>query len=253
MLTVLRHHARAFLEARGYWMRHRSVLPIGIDYQHDIRRLGNLLGVSIRVFLDVGANTGQTSIAALNNFPQASIYAFEPAKAAFSALTAKIRDRRFRAYNVALSDKSGQARFFDYGPLATSNSLVERAQYAVRAGHAATMQTVDCETLDDLCAREGITNIDVLKIDTEGHDLAVLAGATRMLDQDRIRFVYVEFNSLLPKPDASGGALLPISECLEPRGFRFVATYPDYLITTGEFFVTSNALFVRAGTAQSNP
>ena len=249
-MKSLRHRAREFLESRGYWLRHRSVLPTGIDYQHDIRRLCNLLHVSVRVFFDVGANTGQTSIAALENFPEASIYAFEPARSTFTALTGKIHDHRFRAFNVALSDKAGQSRFFDYGPLATSNSLVERAQYAVRAGHTATIDTVDCETLDEFCSRERVDSIDVLKIDTEGHDLAVLSGATRMLDQDRIRFVYVEFNTLLPKADTTGGALLPISECLEPRGFRFVATYPEYLITTGEFFVTCNALFVRAESGQ---
>lgn len=244
-MKSFRHRARAFLEARGYWLRHQSVLPTGIDYQHDIHRLGNLLGVSIRVFFDVGANTGQTSLAALENFPEAMIYAFEPAKSTFAALTTRIHDCRFRPYNVALSDTVGQARFFDYGPLATSNSLVERAQYAVRAGHAATIDTVDCETLDEFCLRERVDCIDVLKVDTEGHDLAVLSGATRMLDENRIRFVYVEFNTLLPKPGTTGGALLPISECLEPRGFRFVASYPDYLISTGELFVTCNALFVR--------
>jgi FkbM family methyltransferase len=235
---------RGWLEAKGYWIRHRSVLPFGIDYQNDIDRLAKLLELPISVFFDVGANVGQSTVAALEKFPNATIFSFEPDDRSFAALTTRVRDKRVRPFNVALSDQNGEAQFFDYGELATSNSLVPDAQYATRALNEATIRMVKCETLDDLCARLAIDRIDVLKIDAEGHDLAVLHGARRMLAEQRVGFVYIEFNTLLPKSDATGGALLPISELLEPAGFKFVASYPEYMITTGELFVTSNALFV---------
>jgi FkbM family methyltransferase len=235
---------RGFLEWRGYWVRHRSVLPFGVDYQNDIRRLANMGGSSIKVFFDVGANVGQTSIAALKNFPDATIYAFEPHGATFAALSANISSPRLHASNVALSDRAGEAEFFDYGALATSNSLVGDAQYAARTKHEVTVRKVDCDTLDRVCTTLEIDHIDVLKVDTEGHDLAVLQGAQRMLSQHRIRFIYVEFNTLGPKSGTTGGALMPISTMLEPLGFRFIASYAEYMITTGDLFVTSNALFV---------
>jgi FkbM family methyltransferase len=235
---------RGFLERRGYWIRHRSVLPFGVDYQNDIRRLANIDGSSIKVFFDVGANVGQTSIDALKNFPEATIYAFEPHNATFAALSSKVGDPRVHAFNLALSDRIGEAEFFDYGALATSNSLVGDAQYATRTKHEVTVRKVECDTLDNICSRLQVDRIDVLKVDTEGHDLAVLQGAQRMLSQRRIRFIYVEFNTLGPKPGTTGGALLPISAMLEPLGFHFVASYAEYMITTGDLFVTSNALFV---------
>ena len=235
---------KAILEAKGYWIRRRSVLPYGVDYQHDICRLANIFGISVNVFFDIGANAGQTSSAALANFPEATIFAFEPHKPAFSALKDNVRDPRVRPFNLALSDKSGKARFFEYGTLALSNSMVEYSQYAARAKHPAKILSVECETLDDICRTHGIDQIDVLKVDTEGHDLAVLRGAEQMLTEGRIRFVYIEFNTMLPKTGTSGGALLPISNILEPLGFRFIATYPQDMITTGELFLTSNALFV---------
>jgi FkbM family methyltransferase len=241
---TLRSTVRSLLERSGYWIRHRSVLPFGVDYQHDIRRLGNLYGIPIRVFFDVGANVGQTSTAALATFPDASVSAFEPDKTSFDALKRNVQDARFTAHNLALSDTNGEARFFDYGALATSNSLVEDSQYAKRAQHPVTVRTVDCETLDAFCASRRIDRIDVLKIDTEGHEMAVLRGASTMLADNRIRFIYVEFNTLLPKAGTTGGALLPIGEILEPLGFRFVASYAEYMITSGDLFVTSNALFV---------
>jgi FkbM family methyltransferase len=236
---------RGLLERRGYWIRHRSVLPFGIDYQNDIRRLANISGFSVEVFFDVGANIGQTSLEALKNFPDATIYAFEPHETTFAALSANVIGPRAHAFNLALSDRAGEADFFDYGALATSNSLVEDAQYATRTKHDVTVRKVECDTLDNLCDRLGIEHIDVLKVDTEGHDLAVLQGAGRMLSQHRIRSIYVEFNTIGPKAGTTGGALLPISTMLEPLGFRFIASYAEYMITTGELFVTSNALFFR--------
>jgi FkbM family methyltransferase len=232
------------LENRGYWFRHRSVLPFGIDYQNDIRRLSSLQGVPIDIVFDVGANVGQTSTAALTTFGSATIYAFEPDKRTFAQLVENVRDSRFRPFNLALSDRAGEARFFDYGALATSNSLVEDSQYATRAKHPASVTAVECDTLDAFCARLGVTRIDVLKIDTEGHDMAVLRGASQMLSMQRVRFIYVEFNTMLPKTGTTGGALLPICELLEPLGFQFVASYAEYMIPAVDLFVTSNALFV---------
>jgi FkbM family methyltransferase len=238
-----RRNLKGILERKGYWVRHMSVLPVGIDYQHDITRLSRAFGTEVNVFLDVGANTGQTSSAALATFPKASIFAFEPDKVTFAALTANLRNSRLQCFNLAMSNKRGEAQFFDYGPLATSNSLVANSHYALRSRNPATVRTVECDTIDSFCNRSLIDRIDVLKVDTEGHDLAVLGGATRMLDERRIQFIYIEFNTLLPTTGTAGGALMPIGELLEPAGFRFVASYPEYMITEGKFFVTQNALF----------
>jgi len=52
------------------------------------------------------------------------------------------------------------------------------------------------ETLDDIAAKEGVEYIDFLKIDTEGHELAVLSGASRLLREHRIGYIQFEFNAL---------------------------------------------------------
>jgi hypothetical protein len=76
--------------------------------------------------------------------------------------------------------------------------------------------------------------------------MAVLAGASAMLESRQVEFVYVEFNSMLPKEGTSGGALAPIGALLEPLGFRFVASYAEYMTTTDDLFATSDALFVNS-------
>jgi FkbM family methyltransferase len=222
-----------------------------VDYQHDITRLAKAFNIPVNVFFDVGANIGQTASAALANFPDARIFAFEPHAPAFGALMNSVRSPYFSAFNLALSDKCGEAKFFEYGDLATCNSMVSNSQYAVRARHPSKTVIVECQTLDNFCETHGVEQIDVLKIDTEGHDVAVLRGAERMLGEGRVRFVYVEFNTMLPKAETSGGALLPICTILEPLGFSFVASYPEYMITKDELFVTSNALFARMASAKA--
>ena len=61
---------------------------------------------------------------------------------------------------------------------------------------SAVKTSVPVETLDDVAMREGITYIHFLKIDTEGHELAVLSGATRLLRENRIGHIQFEFNAL---------------------------------------------------------
>lgn len=53
--------------------------------------------------------------------------------------------------------------------------------------------SVTCTTLDAFMEANGIERIDLLKIDTEGFDLAVLKGASHALDAGRIGTIQFEF------------------------------------------------------------
>jgi Methyltransferase FkbM domain len=55
---------------------------------------------------------------------------------------------------------------------------------------------------------------DVLKIDAEGFELEVLKGASSMLAQHAIKFIYFEFHEISPRKDVSGGALAPIDQLI---------------------------------------
>ena len=109
------------------------------------------------------------------------------------------------------------------------------------------VETVTCtvRTLDEVRRELGVERINLLKIDTEGFDLQVLQGARQSLEEGRIDCIYLEFNTLLPKPGTSGGALLPLAEFLTPLGFNLISTYTDFLVTEGDFFGGYNALFAR--------
>jgi FkbM family methyltransferase len=150
--------------------------------------------------------------------------------------------QKFSAENLALGSSVGSAEMFEFDS-STLNSLVPNAPYVVRFKQPHRRIQVRCTTLDAYCKERGIDRIDVLKIDTEGYDLTVLRGGTKILASNAVRFVYVEFNDLQLREGSTGGALLPIDELLRGYGFRFIASYNDYIITEGELFSVSNALF----------
>ena len=229
--SVVRH----VLERGGYYVRHRSVVPFGVDYFNDIERLAGLWKLPIRIFFDVGAHCGETSRAALSHFSDAIVFAFEPCSKTFAMLCNVIKgNERFSPHKIALSDRLEDAKFFEY-ECSLYNSLAPNPY----AKQSAKVEIVPCTTVDAFCEQHGIDAIDVLKIDAERCDLLVLKGAQNMLTLGRIRFVFFEFYTL-----ADGdGSLWQIARRLTSLGFRFVATYIDQFDPDHEFMV-ANALFV---------
>lgn len=215
----------------------------GFDVWSDIRRLANAWHYEIKVVFDVGANVGDTSTSVFQEIPGVEVTAFEANPETFTKLSARLESRPgFTAVNSATSSRAGDVQMFVYDDNKIG-SLVENAPYAVRSGLQGRRITVPCTTLDLYCAEKDIAGIDILKVDTEGHDLAVLEGAIGLLEAGAIKFVYVEFNDLQQRGGVTEGALTPIDTLLRQRGFRFIASYVDYVITTGELFSVSNALF----------
>jgi len=144
------------------------------------------------VALDVGANKGEWTRALLSNAGDRPIevHVFEPASATFAELSKNLRQDsgRIRLVNQALSDKKGTANFFVMGAGLGTNSL------HAGVGGAASVESVTLNTVDDYCQEQGVAQIDLMKIDAEGHDMAVLAGAGRMLSQGVIGAVQFEYN-----------------------------------------------------------
>jgi len=217
----------------------------GNDPWEDVSRLSIALNRPIQTIFDVGAHTGALSSEILSRYEAAELYAFEPQHSSFIKLSQNINNPRFHPYELAVGEQSGVASFYEYGHESTINSLVPNAPYAHRFNREPEIKEVAVISIDDYCLKNGISKITILKIDTEGHDLAVLKGATAMLQKGAIDFILFEFNDFRTNSQASGGALLDIGSHICEFGYSFIATYTDYIVTKGELFVVANALAVR--------
>jgi FkbM family methyltransferase len=129
--------------------------------------------------LDVGANTGTFALAAQALNPTAKVLAIEASPRVFNKLISNIKLNGFPiiASGVAASDKSGSAIFYDFdGEHQYSASL--------EAGMGGTLlRRVPTACLDDLLEAHGFPAVDLMKLDVELHEPAVLRGMRRFIQR----------------------------------------------------------------------
>jgi hypothetical protein len=80
-----------------------------------------------------------------------------------------------------------------------------------------TTEEVQTTTLDEYADRTGLDHLTLVKIDTEGHDLAVLRGARKLFTEQRISAVQFEYNH---RWIAARSFLRDAFELLVPFGYR---------------------------------
>ena len=144
---------------------------------------------------DVGANVGMWSqfmlaaAARVGRSADLQLHAFEPDPAAFARLTQALDGAPADLSRIALSDRAGTAVLHVVGPAAGTNSL-----YPVAGTDPAAAGQVITSTLDEYAGQSGIARFALVKVDAEGHDLAVLRGARGLLAEQRIAVVQFEYN-----------------------------------------------------------
>ncbi len=148
------------------------------------------------LFLDVGANTGLFTLIALAAHARNHVVAFEPLPDILEALNGNIYanqlQHRVRLIRCALSDSNGAAPLYvpsaEHGWIETSASL--RADF--KPSHSAVLEVLQ-RTLDRVLFRPSLAmkRVSVIKIDVEGHEARVLAGARWTIARHR-PIVFVE-------------------------------------------------------------
>ena len=182
MLSTLRYLKRV-LECT-FGIRILKKLPRGLSFLSDVVDLP--WTTAPKLIIDVGANSGQSAIPLAKAFPLASIICFEPSEQTFRTLSAKTKGYdRIQCHQLGLSSSEGEASLV----LTDDPTMHHIATELVGADR---IERIALTTLDKFCNAYEIECVDILKIDTEGHDLAVLEGAHGLLSGGRVRVVYCE-------------------------------------------------------------
>ncbi len=158
----------------------------------------SLVSSAAPVVFDVGANNGKWSSELAQLLPaQATFHLFECAPHTFDHLAQRLAELpRATHVNAAVSNQPGEAtlRYPKAGVGGGLGSLYERKDVGVPqvAYESIVVPTL---RLDDYADEAGVKDIDLLKIDIEGHELAAFQGAERLFKQRRIKAVMFEFGS----------------------------------------------------------
>ncbi|MBK7143987.1 MAG: FkbM family methyltransferase [Xanthomonadales bacterium] len=148
------------------------------------------------MIFDIGAFTGEVATVYRKLFPEAQICCFEPNPQSFELLRERLKTDTARLFQLAVS-ADGRPVVLNANAAPATSSVLRTDARAVQHWGRGLLETVSeievaSTTIDVFCQEHGIDKIDILKIDVQGFELAVLKGAGNMLGSGRIRLVYLE-------------------------------------------------------------
>jgi FkbM family methyltransferase len=154
----------------------------------ELRMMWKILKAGM-VFLDIGAYHGIYSLVAAKRLGAAAqVVAFEPSAEARRRLRMHLRWNGIDCVKVesrAVSSARSTATFFEV----VSGDETRNGLRPPSSADVVAPVTVGTLSLDEYVAEAGLARIDLVKLDVEGGELEVLAGATRVLKEFRPVFI----------------------------------------------------------------
>lgn len=147
------------------------------------------------VVVDVGANCGIVALKYAQRAKRGHVYAFEPTDYAFAKLTRNLElnpqlSSRISAVQYFVSNKSTSY----HNIKAYSSWKVDNRDYGDRhplhCGINKANANVPAVSLDDFFTGQCISRIDLIKIDTDGHELDVLCGAKGIIKKYTPKIIF---------------------------------------------------------------
>jgi FkbM family methyltransferase len=215
------------------------------------RRFLTVYAPKCQVVFDVGAHVGLWTEAALQANPDLHVHCFEPHAGNCAALRDRVRGRDVRVNECALGAQAGRHSLYQLADQTDTFSLCPVPSGRLWSGRQRLLDgQVRVDTLDAYCAEGGVEHIDLLKIDVEGSELAVLKGAARMLGESRITCVQFEHTVFAL---ASRTLLADYFDLFREYGYTLYKVYPDGLRRIDQYdvrlesFQYQNWVAARAG------
>lgn len=201
----------------------------GCDYEY---RFGSAFQAEIRVgdtVWDIGANVGlYTAIFAECTGPFGRVVAFEPTPACFQELQTKFAGNpQVVLKNIAMGDSDGALSMaVENDPLAATHRIVNGT------GAGDNLVSVGVRSAGSLTAAEPALFPQIVKIDVEGHEGAVLDGFATLLPDPRLHCIGIEVHFGLLDERGENHRPQKMEQILARHGFQVRWTDASHLLAT---------------------
>lgn len=180
----------------------------------------NFQGWTPKKILDAGANDASQSVELVRRFPGSRAWAFEANPSSHEAGVRNARNTPAITYiPMAVAEHDGKIEFNDVPTNGGAGSLFKPSGlYDPIEKMPFNTITVPCVRLDSYIEKNNVGWFDVMWLDAQGGELAIIKSLGKYLD--KVKAIWTEFEHI---PMYSGQPLLPeLQAFLEGSGFKFV-------------------------------
>lgn len=221
--------------------------PGGKSAMKELKRL--MKGVSEPVVFDVGGHHGLMAKAFRELLPGSQVYSFEPFHESYEVLKAAVADdSKVRVLPYGLGEEDGPRTFHVNAHAPTNSLLPTDGEGAKTWGEGvlttARTMTVEIRTMDAVMKELGVPHIDLVKLDVQGAEHLVMAGARTACELGNIDVLYSE---IITRPTYQGQ--MRLDEALRfyhELGFELHNFYNASLTRENQLRQV-DAIFVRRG------
>lgn len=188
MKKVIANKIRNIFNVLGYEVIKTKNLTADISIGVWINKL------NISTIIDVGSNEGQFIQSINSIIPNRKIIAFEPIKEVYEKLLFNTRGLDILAYNAAASDENGVS-VINVSKNFVSSSLLKMEDLHKNMypeSEYVREEQIELKRLDDVISFGDITGNILLKIDVQGYENKVIAGAMNTIKH--VDVVIIEFS-----------------------------------------------------------
>jgi len=139
------------------------------------------------VIIDCGANIGLASIYFKFHFPDVKIYAFEPEISNFKMLKKNVANYKdVFIFQKAIWYESANLNLMHHS---SHDSFSVKEKFP-----GLNLGTIDAISINDIIVQQGISRIDLLKIDIEGAELPLFSYKTEWIDKVNVFIIEIHEN-----------------------------------------------------------
>jgi len=170
---------------------------------------------NFKTIIDVGAHHGESAKLFIKKFKCKNVYCFEPSVDNYKKLLLNVKkiikkNVYFEAYNIGLGNDKIESYLNICCESSSSsiNSINEKSKFFQKKKFFLGIKNKDFFSkkekikilkLDDIMSSKNIKFIDLIKIDTEGHEYEVLKGSVEVLKKTRFVLFEHHYDDMLLK------------------------------------------------------